>query len=396
MGEPRSSERQAVGAHRRCRGGAPAAYSGVWCDVSVTPSAPATFPTLGTVSRDRTVGSGARAPPAAPAGRSPPAARAGDRSAARRSAERQHASGPAPETTAATPVARAARSTSADAVRHRRRAVAWCSRSSVAASSSVGSAGQRCDEQRGPAGVERGVGVRHGRGQQPAGRLGGRARSPGTRTTGAHAGSTGPAGPRAAAGPSVQASVSPPSRQAATLSGWPSISVASASSAASSSRSSPPTASARAATSPATIAAADEPSPRPCGMRLAQRQRAGRGGCPPSASKAGAQRADDEVRLVAGHARRRPRRRPRPSTAASAGDRRADDLVVQVERQAEGVEARARGWRWSPGPRTAHRPAQARLAGRAAPRPRPERRPATASRRRTTGSARRRWPTRGP
>ncbi len=76
----------------------------------------------------------------------------------------------------------------------------------------------------------------------------------------------------ARAGPSagVQESVSPPSRQAATLSGWPSSSVASASTASSSSASAPPSTARGRRRRPATIAAAEEPSPRPCGMRFAQ------------------------------------------------------------------------------------------------------------------------------
>ena len=92
----------------------------------------------------------------------------------------------------------------------------------------------------------------------------------GTNTTGRSPGATGSR--TAWAGPSagVQARVSPPSRQAATLSGCPSSSAARPSSASSSRVSSPPSTSARAAIRPATIAAADEPRPRPCGIRFAQ------------------------------------------------------------------------------------------------------------------------------
>src|SRR6478735_690453 len=106
----------------------------------------------------------------------------------------------------------------------------------------------------------------------------------GTKTTG----TTEPAGSirmALAAPPSVQARVKPPRRQAATLSGCPSISVASSSSAASSRRASPPVVTARAATMPAQMAADEEPRPRPCGMRLAQTI-SRPWGCPPSRSKA--------------------------------------------------------------------------------------------------------------
>ena len=91
--------------------------------------------------------------------------------------------------------------------------------------------------------------------------------------------------------------VSPPARQAATLSGWPSSVAASWKTA--SSESAAPSgrrriarghrltgpARARAASRPQQIAAADEPSPRPCGIAFTQR-RAIPGGCPPIAPKA--------------------------------------------------------------------------------------------------------------
>ena len=93
----------------------------------------------------------------------------------------------------------------------------------------------------------------------------------GTSTTGSRAGSD-VAADRAgrSVGP-IQAMVSPPSRQGATLSGWPSMRAGQGQqrrvvrAAASPSVTRP-----RASTRPATIAAAEDPSPRLCGMRLAQ------------------------------------------------------------------------------------------------------------------------------
>ena len=79
-------------------------------------------------------------------------------------------------------------------------------------------------------------------------------------------------------------------------------------------RRSPPSTSARASSTPATIAAADEPRPRPCGIRLAQTSSSPRG-WPPSASKVGAHRPHDQVPLVA------RRRRSAPSPATSTVDR---------------------------------------------------------------------------
>ena len=77
----------------------------------------------------------------------------------------------------------------------------------------------------------------------------------------------------------------PPCSAGATLSGWPSSSMASSSSAASSRSSRPPSTSARASTSPPTMAAEDEPRPRACGMALWQLSRSPVG-CPPRTSKA--------------------------------------------------------------------------------------------------------------
>ncbi len=84
--------------------------------------------------------------------------------------------------------------------------------------------------------------------------------------------------------PSVQARVNPPDRQAATLSGCPSSSVASSKQRGPRrDQCSPPTARARAARMPATIAAAEDPRPRPCGMRFAHTT-SSPCGCPPSAA----------------------------------------------------------------------------------------------------------------
>ena len=71
-------------------------------------------------------------------------------------------SGPAPETTAATPARRAA-GPPAPALRHRRRpGTAGAAGPRWPRAAAPGRAVSACDEQRGAAGVERGVGVRHG------------------------------------------------------------------------------------------------------------------------------------------------------------------------------------------------------------------------------------------
>ena len=62
-----------------------------------------------------------------------------------------------------------------------------------------------------------------------------------------------------------QESTAPPNSAAATLSGWPSISVAKVSKSLSLIRSAPPTTKDLDKTKPPTIALADEPKPRPCG-----------------------------------------------------------------------------------------------------------------------------------
>ena len=89
---------------------------------------------------------------------------------------------------------------------------------------------------------------------------------------------------------------------------------------------------------------ADEPRPRPCGMRLVQRSASGGRGAP-SASKRRVHRPHDEVPVVARAPRRRPRRAPRrrPVAVGRVADAH-DDLVVQVEGEAEASK---------PGPRLA-------------------------------------------
>src|SRR3569833_3649634 len=77
-----------------------------------------------------------------------------------------------------------------------------------------------------------------------------------------------------------QAIVRPPARHGATLSGWPSIRVASARTS-SAVNFSPSGCRARAARMPATVAAEEEPSPRACGMRLTQRIRSPGAAVPP-------------------------------------------------------------------------------------------------------------------
>ena len=60
-------------------------------------------------------------------------------------------------------------------------------------------------------------------------------------------------------------------------------------------------------------------------------------------------RADHEVASRRGTTSARPR--PRRRTSRPVVDDLADQRVGQLERQPEAVEARARGWRWWPGPR---------------------------------------------
>ena len=73
----------------------------------------------------------------------------------------------------------------------------------------------------------------------------------------------------------IQASVKPPSRAGATLSGWPSISVANCSNRSCVSSWPPPGSNPRPNSRPPTIAAAEDPCPPPCGMALRQRNQTG-------------------------------------------------------------------------------------------------------------------------
>ena len=147
-------------------------------------------------------------------------------------------------------------------------------------------------------------------------------------------GSSGRPGPTP---PSVHATVNPPSRQAATLSGWPSSRVGEGQHGVVGQR-------AVTVRGPAhgrrgrrpTIAAADEPSPRPCGMRLTQ--------C--SAGRAAGRRARRRRRASPGRpgaSRRGPRSaapRPVTSTCRPPLGHPGGQVVVQVEREPERVEAR--------------------------------------------------------
>ncbi len=186
----------------------------------------------------------------------------------------------------------------------------WCSRSSVASSSSSGRRSARR-----PAG-RRG---RRSRRRRRAARSPGsspRARSVASRRSGTNAtGRTPPADveagqPGSGGGPSRRWSARRAGRRRRCR-GGPRCSVASAS-ASSSARSPPPGCRARAARMPATMAAEDEPSPRACGMRLTQRMRSP-GGCSasPISVERRAERADDQVVLVRGPRSPRPHRSPR-------------------------------------------------------------------------------------
>ena len=201
--------------------------------------------------------------------------------------------------------------------------------------------GQRGDQQRGPAGVGGGVRVRHVLRQQAPGGLCGqprrRERSP--RAGCPHAGISFTI--RGAPLCCVQAMVSPPARHGATLSGCPSISVASANTLIvgqvrrlaaecsarvrrGSRRRSPPTRS---------------PRPRACGMRLRQRSRMpAPAAATPIRSKVARIVLDDEVPLAVSSSPP-PRRDPTDDlgTPPRVGERGLD-LVVQAQRQPQGVE----------------------------------------------------------
>ena len=144
--------------------------------------------------------------------------------------------------------------------------------------------------------------------------------------------------------------------------------------AASSSRSSPPDGRAtRAATSPATIAAAEEPSPRPCGMRLAQTTASPRG-WPPSRPNAARMRLDDQVLLV-GRTVARALARDLDVEARLVGDLATTEVVA---RPAPGRTRRSPGPRFARVAGTRTRTAWARNIGAAIGGLRPAR-PSTAA-----------------
>ena len=130
------------------------------------------------------------------------------------------------------------------------------------------------------------------------------------------------------------------------------------------------------AASPPTTAAADEPSPRECGMAL--RQRTFR---PATRDADGTQavldRAHDEMRRVQWYLTR--------ALTLDLDDQAGfrcldDDFVVEAQRETEAVEARARDWRWTPRRRWSPSARQAGLGHR-----RSSVRPVRALRRRRPG-----------
>ena len=182
--------------------------------------------------------------------------------------------GPAPESTAATPQRRSSARYSAEAGIADARC-GWCRTILGGLHQQVGPLGQRHHQQRGAAQIEPGVGVADLIGQQDP-RLGGRRAL--LRDRGEEHGCRGAAAaapPRSVARTlrrSVQDTTAPPSTAAAALSGWPSNSEDSWTSSDSVSGVEPACATRPlAAARPPTTAAADEPSPRECGMSLRQR-----------------------------------------------------------------------------------------------------------------------------
>ncbi|SQD96030.1 hypothetical protein FMEAI12_3430010 [Parafrankia sp. Ea1.12] len=183
--------------------------------------------------------------------------------------------GPEPDSAAGMPAARSRPTRSAEAGMAGRR-YGWCIRSSVAVSSSrersspAPAAGSAPDSASASSAARPMFTA-----ASACGTCFGRApracsvdwRRDGTNTTGRSSPSGATRRDRGTS-PSYQATVRPPSRAAATLSGCPSIALATRSRPAAPSG---PPARASAAVTPATIAAADEPRPRPCGIRFTQR-----------------------------------------------------------------------------------------------------------------------------
>ena len=138
--------------------------------------------------------------------------------------------------------------------------------------------------------------------------------------------------------------VRPPSRAAATLSGWPSIAAASSRIC---SRSNGRPTRVLAPRRPATMAVELEPRPDDRGTRMSQWMRRPAGAALPASSHK--RRNARATRLLPS---RGSPAGPGPSTVTTIAVtlEREADLVPQVERQPEAVEARARCWRWWPVP----------------------------------------------
>ena len=255
----------------------------------------------------------------------------------------------------------------------------------MARSSSAGSPAERGHEQRRPAGVGGGVGVRHLR--RAAGRGRPRCATPcgGTSTTARDSTGRAATGWAQTSSPAWPETTKPPSRAGRHVVGVALEPVGQGERPrrrrAGRRRRRPGP---RASTMPPTIAAEDDPRPRLCGIRLVQRRRSAR-------------------RLLAERARRRPasparrggarragrRRPPSPSTSISQPGVRdlADQGVVQLQGQAEAVEAGAEvgaGGRDLDG----HRPGRRRPDGQRASLGRPAARRPRRRRRRTTVSTR--------
>ena len=329
--QPREATGDVVAGHRPHRG--------FWCDSERNTIGAGRVPD--TRKLDRRVRSlvtlaPGRAPPSS--SQQPPALRRVDRLGSPGSPSTRTV-GPAPETTAARPAPRSARDQRVGAG-HGRRAVALVQPVLGRGSSRSGYAGQRSDQQRGPAGGVRRVGVRHRAGSSP------RAVSVDSSVgRHEHGGAQRPAAARGGRRARRRRRTRPGSARRAgrrrRCRGGPRSRWRGRAAASSSSRSAPPATSARPASSPATTAAAEEPRPRPCGMRLVQVSASG--GCgSPSASSAACTARTTRCRASVGH--RAGALAVHLDLDAVAVGRVAggdDDLVVQVERQPEAVEARA-------------------------------------------------------
>ena len=253
--------------------------------------------------------------------------------------------GPAPEITAGTP-SRPEGVDQSGGLRIGRAPVALVQPVLGSRQQQFGASGEGQDGERRAAPGERRVDQRDPVGQKPAGggwrtrrpRRAPPGRSPGARR--AVQRQTGPLYSRLS-----QATTNPPSRLAAALSAWPSIPAVSCSNVSPLLLRSRP-ASAAAATAPATAAAAELPSPRRAGSRC---------GNAPQPGRRVAENVQDPCASPA-----RPgaasSRGTRPGTLALDLDgqrRRRDrdlDLVVEPEREPEGVEAGPEVGRRAPGP----------------------------------------------